>query len=362
MNEQPPFCPDWASPPGDTISDVLKELDISLERFATQLGIPVSQAEMLLSGELTLTNKIAMALAEVLGSTPGFWMTREVQYQESKNFIEGRERDNEYKNWVRTLPISEMVKFGWISLSGLKVGDKAYPLLSYFNVPSVNAWIETYENLNREVAFRTSATFNEQIGAIAAWIRQGEIEAEKISCRDWQKESFQNALADIRKLTRKKEPREFLPSLVDICANCGVAVIVVRAPKGCRASGATKFLSPNKALLQLSFRYLSDDHFWFTFFHEAAHLILHDKKFAFLEEERVSSNKEESEADAFAGKVLIPEYYQAALHSLGADAKKVMRFARDIGISPGIVVGQMQHIGLIPPHYLNKLKTRLRWG
>lgn len=361
MNELSTFRPDWASPPGDTISDVLNQLKLSVTQFASSLGFSIDQTNRLINGEIAVTNKIALVLADTLGSTPGFWINRELQYRESKQLIEGREQENEYKTWAKSLPLSEMAKFGWIPDSILKAEDKAHLLLNYFGVPSVSAWVEQYESLDKATAFRTSSSFVAEMGPTIAWIRQGEIEAEQISCQIWKKETFQLAFADIRKLTRKKEPREFVPALIDICASCGVAVTIVRSPKGCRASGVTKFLSSDKAMLQLSFRYLSDDHFWFSFFHEAGHLILHDKKLSFLEGEGLSSGKEESEADAFAGQTLIPEYSQAELHSLGTDAKKIMRFARDIGISPGIVVGQMQHIGLIPPHYLNKLKTRFRW-
>jgi HTH-type transcriptional regulator / antitoxin HigA len=33
----------------------------------------------------------------------------------------------------------------------------------------------------------------------------------------------------------------------------------------------------------LSFRYKTNDHFWFSLFHELAHLLLHGKKSLFLE-------------------------------------------------------------------------------
>ncbi len=68
------------------------------------------------------------------------------------------------------------------------------------------------------------------------------------------------------------------------CAAVGVAVVLVPELPGTRVSGATRWLTPGKALIQLSLRYKSDDQLWFTFFHEAAHVLLHGKRDLFIED------------------------------------------------------------------------------
>ena len=142
-----------------------------------------------------------------------------------------------------------------------------------------------------------------------------------------------------------------------------MAVVISRTPFGCRASGATKFLDNDKAMLLLSFRYLSDDHFWFTFYHEAGHIVLHKSKSPIIEEN--SSNKtyseEEREANLFAGEVLIPHELQSELSRLRGNKRNIISFAMKAGVSPGIVVGQMQHRGIIDHKYLNSYKRRYDW-
>jgi Zn-dependent peptidase ImmA (M78 family) len=145
------------------------------------------------------------------------------------------------------------------------------------------------------------------------------------------------------------------------CAEFGVAVAIVRAPNKCRASGAVQILPKGRRLILLSFRYLTDDHFWFTFFHEAGHLLLHDTESLLLEGIGAISDNEESEANAFAADILIPPEHRKAMLALPVDGKVVMRFAKDIGVSPGVVVGQMQHDGRLTPRQLNKLKKRFDW-
>ena len=164
-----------------------------------------------------------------------------------------------------------------------------------------------------------------------------------------------------RRLTSEKDPNRFLPALRELCTAAGVAVAIVRAPQGCRASGATRFISPDRALLLLSFRYLSDDQFWFTFFHEAGHLLLHGHDNVFVEGLDVQSEKQEREASDFAERVLIPAEFRDEFLGLPPEMRAIMRFAKKIGIAPGIVVGQLQHYQRIRRNHFNGLKRRFQW-
>lgn len=135
----------------------------------------------------------------------------------------------------------------------------------------------------------------------------------------------------------------------------------VKAPAGCRASGATRFISRDKAMIILSFRHLSDDHFWFSFFHEAGHLILHGHGSTFVDGDAAETTEKEREANLFAAGTLIPLSERGRLDRLRANVNEIVRLAVSIGISPGIVVGQMQHEGLLGPNQLNGLKRRYTW-
>jgi hypothetical protein len=196
-------------------------------------------------------------------------------------------------------------------------------------------------------------------GAVAAWLRRGEIEGSALRCAPWNPASFRDALPTLRELTKEADPGKFVPRLVAICASHGVAVVTVRAPSGCRASGATRFLSPDKALLLLSFRHLSDDHLWFSFFHEAGHLLKHSKKALFVEGVGMTSD-EEVEADQFARDFLIPPAHASRLVLLRS-AAAVSSFAAEVGIAPGIVVGRLQFDKRIAYSALNGLKVTYSW-
>lgn len=355
MTSNQEFRPNWASAPGDTIADILKERDLSVLQFAKRMGNTSGDANDLLQGRTTITLAIARQLKRVLGASVEFWMSRDFQYREGIARLHLSDEE-----WISEIPLGDMIKFGWLSPAP-HPSDEMAACLRFFNLPSVRAWREAYADVQEMVTFRTSPSFDSRPAAVAAWLRQAEIEAASIDCNPWDAKRFCESLSSIRSLTRKKDPNLFIPELQKCCAESGVAVAVVRAPTGCRASGATRFLSTDKALLLLSFRHLTDDHFWFSFFHEAGHLLLHGKKALFLEGVDTPSAAEEQEASEFAARILIPAEFQSALLALPVNGREVIRFARRLGVSRGIVVGQLQHLGRIKRNQLNRLKRRFRW-
>lgn len=350
------FNPDWVSAPGDTIAEILSERKLSVADFAKRMGQSLSQTEDLLQGKATITIGVARRLGQVLGASVKFWMSRDFQYREDV----GRIR-KEHAKWLSDLPVGDMIKFGWLhpTPNALDEGDAC---LGFFGVRSLQAWHVKYANVERIAAFRASQSFESRPAAVAAWLRQGEREAEHIECAPWNRERFEESMTQMRRLTREKDPGKFIPALRSICAESGVAVAIMRSPNGCRASGAARFVSADKALLQFSFRHLSDDQFWFTFFHEAGHVILHADKGLFVDGIDEGETPDESEANTFAANILVPADLQPRLTTLPIDARSIVQFAQSVGTSPGVVVGQLQHAGRIPHSQFNMLKKRFTWS
>jgi Zn-dependent peptidase ImmA (M78 family) len=168
-------------------------------------------------------------------------------------------------------------------------------------------------------------------------------------------------LVELRALTRVRDPERFIPRLQAAAARCGVAVVVLQAPSGCRASGAVRWLTDNKALVLLSARHLTDDHFWFTFYHECAHLILHRETRLFLDEDGDTATAMESEANALAAEMLVPLTFHDALARVRLETFAIVRLATEMGVAPGILIAQLQRMERVPRHHLNRLKRRYEW-
>lgn len=358
------FTSNWSSAPGETILDILTRKDISLDEFASLLHQPLAFVRSLIEGSLQIDQELAALLSRNLGSSTEFWLAREQQYREDLSRLD--QETIEAKEWTEQLPIKDMISFGWIK-EKKNFKELLEECLNFFGVNSIAEWTERYSLSLANARFRKSQSFSTSLGATTAWVRQGEILGSNQNItHSWDPERFSLVIARIRRLTRKKDPNLFLPELKAACHSCGVALVVLRTPNGCPASGAAKFISPHRALIILSFRYLSDDHFWFSFFHEAGHILLHNSEKIYIENQKsyessITAAAEEDEANCFARDMLIPEDLQAELVDLRLTTKEILRFARKAGVSPGIIVGQLQFLGRVPPSRFNTLKRRFSW-
>lgn len=360
MPEPDLFQPNWFSPPGATISDKLHSDRIALQDFAWEMDLQTLEAEKLIEGEMPITPSIAGLLERALGINVDFWLTREAHYRRDLETLARRVPAEAAKIWLKELPLKDMIALGWVHPAA-DDQERVAECFRYFDVASLEAWNARIEGIFAQAKLRSSRKLQSVPASLAAWLRRGEMEAELVQCGEWDGKKFEAGLEEVRKLTLQKNPETFLPRLKQICAASGVVVVVAKTPSGCRASGATRFLSDRKALLMLSFRYLSDDHFWFTFFHEAAHLCLHGSDRVFLEGEPHTSEQEEQEANEFSERILIPDELKQAFESLTISKKEILRFSAKAGISPGIVVGQLQHRGRLNHNFFNYFKRRYVW-
>lgn len=359
MTEHTGFTPDWISPPGDTIADRLDELGWKQVELAQRTGFTPKHISALMSGQATITADAAERLSRVLGSTTDFWLAREAKYQAALERKRIRDALKADAGWLKELPLSWLIKQGLVERCA-HLGDQVRACLSFFGMASVDAWRKHWSDPLG--AFRVSAAHEKKLGAVATWLRAGERQADAVPTAPFEPSAFKAALPALRALANEPDPAVFVPQLVERCAALGVAVVFVPTPPGCPASGVTRWLTPDRALLQLSLRHKSNDHLWFTFFHEVGHLLLHSKKMRFIEGMDSLDPALEGEADAFARDLLIPPADAARLATLGLLSRAaVERFASEIGIAAGIVVGRLQHERRLPYTHLNDLKVRYRW-
>jgi HTH-type transcriptional regulator/antitoxin HigA len=355
------YTPDYVSPPGETLLEKIEELGMSQAELAQRVGRPKKTVNEIIWGKAAITPRTALQLERVLGIPASFWNNREQQYRQHLARKEEEMRLSNQVDWLQEFPVKAMAKMGWIQAFDDKV-QQVSELLEFFGVASPEQWDAIWDP--SLVAFRKTRAFRSDRGAVSAWLRKGEIEAQDIRCQPYSVKTFRQTLSGIRHLTLES-PEIFHPELVRLCAEAGVAVVFVPQLPKARVSGATRWLTPDKALIQLSLRYKKDDQLWFTFFHEAGHILLHGKRDVFLEGDDANDAKEQ-EADDFAARTLIPplklKKFLEELKPGYCPSKNAIRaFANEIGIAPGIVVGRLQHDEHLPYSHCNDLKRTFVW-
>ncbi len=356
------FKPDWISPPGSTIFDLMEERDWNQLELAQRLGYSTKHLNQLINGKCSLTEDAALRLERVLGSTATFWLNREAIYREQLARAEAQRRYESWTDWLKLLPLSSLktVKI----IPNRRITESRKPelvelLLRFYSVASPDEWISRYENL--QGSFRRARKVQLDIGAITSWLRLGEIEAEQLMVPKYSKEKFARNLREIRDLTTIP-PQEFDPILRSLCSEAGVKFVLVPAIPNAHISGVARWLNPHSPLIQLSLYGKTNDKFWFAFFHESAHILLHadNKQNIFLDHwgDDASENFHEQEANQWAANMLIPKNNSIELDKIQT-LEEIERFANEINIHPGIVVGRLQHEGLLRyATNLNSLKDK----
>lgn len=348
------------SPPGDTIQEHIDFIGMSQAELAERMGRPREKINDLIKGREPLTIPTAFQLEKVLGIPASFWMNSEKSYRKELYELHQQEELEKEKDWLGAFPVNEMRKFGWLPDTREKhiLVDS---LLRFFGVATPHEWEYIYVKAEVSVAFRVSLAHTQSPHAISAWLRKGEIQAKEIDIAEFDKKRFKDALAEIKDLAFLM-PDDFTHQLQSICARCGVAVVFTQNLPKAPVSGATRWFH-NKPIIQLSGRFKTHDHFWFSFFHEAAHIILHGKKDIFLENvegTKIDQEKEE-EANDFAAKVLIDDRnWQEIKNSLPLMPLEIERYAKIFRVAPGTIVGRLQHENLVSKAFGNDLKTKIK--
>jgi HTH-type transcriptional regulator / antitoxin HigA len=347
------FTPDYAVPPGEQLALVLDQKGMSQAELATRIGRPQKTINEIVRGKASITPETAIQLERALAIPAALWSGLEAAYQ----LILAEQRDNAritgFADWVQQVPVAELQKRGKLPATSNKM-ELTRRCLEFFGVDAPDA----LPNSSTLAAFRKSPAFKPDDLAMCTWLRLGELEGEQLPCEPHSRSLFRRELDSLRELTRETDLKRIRQEIVERCAACGVAVSFTSELRHTHVSGAARWLTSEKALIQLSCRYKSDDHFWFTFFHECAHILLHGKKEGFLEAKDATVDAEEEEANAFASHLLIPRAALAALMRERPISKtRIVGFADEMGVSPGIVVAQLQkHNRLFMGTPFNKLK------
>ena len=352
------YHPDYAVPPGWVLEERLDAEGLSHAAFARRCGRSPKLISEIISGKAPLEPETALQFEKVLGVDASIWNGIEANYRLHRAREAEAANAADAEAWLKAFPVAELVKRGVVNRSKSDA-DAVSRLLSFFRVGSVQAWRLKYGLTN--VAYRHSPSFKSDEAALATWLRLGEIEAKRQDCSVYNEAGFKQALRDIRGLTRAPI-EEALPRSQQLCNQAGVALALIKPLPKTALSGAAWWLSPRKAVIQLSARYKTNDHLWFSFFHEAAHILLHSKKNVFVDDMSDGNSKHEVEANEWASNMLVPRSrWDRFVASHPCSERAIRAFADDQGIAPGIVVGMLQHRKHLPWTHLNGLKVKLDW-
>jgi len=351
---------DLLSKPGDTILETLECMRMSQVALAKRMGRTPSKVNDIISGKEPITTVTALQLEKVLGIDAQFWLNREMLYREQLTRLDEEETLMQYMGWLKMQPVKELKKLGYLKSDRLSVAT-VHECLKFYGVVAPMQWEALYVDEYVSAKYKNRVEHEGALGALSAWLPIGEIEMRKWALKPYNKEVFKESLQAIRKLV-SGQAEHWADSMQDLCRQAGVALVFTDCISKVPIGGAVRWVGGHP-LIQMASSYTSNDRFWYTFFHEAAHVLLHGRKEVFLEhfEGYVPDAALEKEADAYAHKMLLPVDIKSELKDRITE-QNICDIAQKYTTHPAIVLGRLQHLGLVPVNFGNALKIRVSLG
>ena len=342
------YIPENVSHPGTTLDEKLKEMGMSVKEFAVRTSKPEKTVIAIIKGDSSITPEMAVAFENVTKIPANFWMNRQRIYDECVARSKRQVQIVSFAEWAKKFPYADMANQGWIEKKTVQE-EKTAIILDFFGVSSPIAWENYYMNQQLKVAFRISLATTKEPYAISAWLRKGELQASEINVGiEYSDKQLRSKLPAMKDLMRRK-PKDFPKQLQALCAECGIKLIYTPCLKKAPISGSTRWIN-NIPCIQLSGRSKRYDIFWFSFFHEIGHILLHGKKEIFLEDIEYNDEQrtKEKQADVFSADVLLSEKeMKLIIDSNDFRPTALKRYADKFNTHPAIIIGRLQHLGIL---------------
>lgn len=342
------YYPQSVSHPGTTLAEILDEKKMGAKEFAVRTGKPEKTISDVLNGKSRITPEMGILFEQVLKIPAHFWVNRQKTYDEYLARVEYQKTIEEGAEWSKTFPYAKMASLGWVEKT-IKAEAKVLNLFDYFEVSNTKGYYDFYHNQKLLVNFRISLKENENAGAIAAWLRQGEIQADALSVPEYDKKKLIEILPKL-KMIMVLQPNDFFNLIQKSCKYAGIKIVYTPCLPKAPIHGSTRWFN-DIPLIQLSGRYKRNDIFWFTFFHEIGHILLHGKKYISIENIECDGENQiyENEANDFSANLLLNKAQENEIISNRILTENdVIRYAEKFKTHPAIIIGRLQHLKVLP--------------
>lgn len=265
--------------PGGLLATHLAAREMSQAECARRCGRSAKLISEIISGKAPIQPETALQLERVLGLRSSVWLAIESDYRLLLARRADAEQAEAERGWLASFPLWELVERGVLERRD-SVAETADELFAFFGVASAAAWRDWYGSIR--ISTRKAPDVEADDIALITWLRLGEVHANDIVCSDYDGVEFRKALTRICAVARRPDAGTWKLAR-ELCQVAGVALVEVEPLPGAPTAGAARWLTPRKGLIQLAGGQKEGDRIWFTFFHEAAHLLLHSRKFVFVD-------------------------------------------------------------------------------
>lgn len=335
--------------PGQLIQALLDERGWSQRVLAVVLSMSETGINKIIAGKQALDAQMALDLYAIFNVPAEKFLELQKSYElaQARIRLVGDPGMATRAELFGKLPVSDMIKRGWLDVDDVRDFPKVEAALAkFFGVESVHE-IEIFPHAAKKTNVACEATPTQ-----LAWLyRVKEIAGEMLVARY----SPSNVLAAIEKLKELRVSTAALRKVSRILTEAGIRFVIVESLPGSKIDGVCFWLDEKQPVIGMSLRHDRIDNFWFVLRHELEHVIqLHGQKAmmldAELEGEKAGTGDnvidEERVANKAAAEFCVPQKSLQSFINRKApfyNERDLLGFAATMQVHPGIVAGQLRH-------------------
>ena len=348
-----PTSLDWLVHPGESIAEAIEDRGLTQKELALRTGFTEKHISTVINGIKSISAKLALGLEKALDIPATFWKNLQANYElELESF-------NEINNITEAeLEIAKEITKPIESITGETLNDsnnsfKVWSLRNLLGVSNLTAISKLNAGFYRVQA---STGTNEKI--MYAWQYLSEKECENQTDLPLNIDLLKSKLEDIKAIMFQ-DATEHINLIRDVLNSCGVLFTVKKHVTGLPIHGLTVKTRNNKVMIAMTIRNKYVDTFWFSLFHEIAHVINND--FLINHSNIQTMEKIEENANDFASNILIDQAeYERFISNKNFSNEAILSFSEKINVLPGIVSGRLMNDNVIDWSN-NIFRTKYEW-
>lgn len=341
--------------PGEILSRELEARGWTQRDLAEIVDRPYQAISEIVNGSKQITPDTARELARAFGTSIDFWINLETNYR-----MYLAERDEKEQLIVRRsklysiAPVREMLKRSWVRKTDA-LDELEREICEFLGISSTDEALPAMASLRHSVDRGSDAI------ALNAWVKRVEHVTTEQGVGHYDNEALVQAIPGILSLATDERKVSHIPARLQ---ELGIKFVIVPHLPKTYLDGAA-IISSEHPIISLTLRYDRIDSFWFTLMHEIAHLVLgHQGVYLDNTEEGHGSaaEKDESEANLCAKAYLVDEerlaeFIQQVNPRFSRTSIEV--FSKQNNRHAGIVLGRLQHEGVVGYQYLRSLLVKV---
>ncbi len=343
--------------PGEFIREELEARGWTQGDLAQIMGRPLRLVNELVAGKKQITPDTARGLAKAFGDDDAlYWMNLDSAYRLSQTKPADESVGRRAKLYS-LFPVRELMKRNWIESSdNLDVTE--HRVCRFFRI----------SNIDEKPAFAhaaKAAQYDERTSLQYAWLFRAKELADGVHSAPYSEKKLRLAVAQLKTLLVAPEEIRQVPQIL---ADAGVRFVIVEFIPGAKIDGAAFWLDDDVPVIALSLRFDRISNFWFVLRHEIEHVLRRDGARIDVELTESIQRKEvlpieETRANDAAANFVVPadelESFILRVRPLYSE-KRIMLFAKRIGVHPGLVVGRLQFREEVPYTHFHKYLVKIR--